>query len=528
MIRLTRLCWSILALLCLAACAKFVASTDSEFNEVVYKGNATTGEVLFSHNINGETQPCGCRKFPLGGLEQAAGHFHLERQKGPVIYVDTGDLFFPSPVIPENVLESHRFTANALIDAMNKLGLNYFVPGDQDFALGLGWLEQVSHKSSFTFLMANLKTGTQFKSRAWARAKVGQKTILFIGVLDPELLSTEIAFHFENPEDGIKRALQDASPASDELVILLSHAGMDTDKEYAKKFPRLNWVIGAHSQGYTTRPAEEGATQLVQVLSRNHFIGKLQFGLGEHDKQTHFSLLETREEMAQAVTPNPMSTLMNDWRAGLKKTQEEEQRKAAGNLAPDPLPTFNSCVDCHKPQTAFWQKTSHSLAWQTLVAKGSDNDPSCVGCHSLGWQHPQGFSATPQRVRFSNETNEAKLSAYTAALAKSLHGVSTPRKLASAERFKRSGAWMRDIEKHEVTHEYGNVQCVNCHDKNRDHPFSGPGTKEGRAQMVSKCLNCHTNDQSPDWYHQNSKGQADKPNDKIIAQKFKAVSCPVK
>ena len=29
--------------------------------------------IVFSHNVHGETHPCGCRHFPLGGLPQVAG-----------------------------------------------------------------------------------------------------------------------------------------------------------------------------------------------------------------------------------------------------------------------------------------------------------------------------------------------------------------------------------------------------------------------------------------------------------------------
>lgn len=510
-----------------AACAQFVAGTSGDYHEVAYQGSATDGVVLLSGNINGETQPCGCRKFPLGGLEQAAGHFHEQRSKGPVLYVDTGDLLFPTPIIPENLKDSHRFTADTLVEAMEQFGLNYFVPGDQDFALGLEYLEKISQRAKFTFLMANLNPGTQFKSRPWARVRMGEKKLLLIGVVDPELLSPEYAGKFSDPAAAIERSLREASPSKTELVILLSHSGMDKDRSYAAKFPRLNWVMGAHSQSYTVRPVDEGSTQLVQVLSRNHFIGRLQFGLGDLDEQTSFALLETREEMAKAVEPNPLTPLMGLWRAGLAKVQEEEQRRSTGALAPDPLPTFNSCVDCHRPQVAFWQSTSHALAWQTLVAKGTANDPSCVGCHSLGWQHPQGFTTTPQRVRFAGATDEAKLQAYSSALAKVLQGVKTPRTMTAKARRERAALWMKQIEDHGVTHEYGNVQCVNCHDKNRDHPFNG-ASRESQAQMVSKCLTCHTADQSPEWYQKDARGLPGKPADKVIATKLSAVSCPVK
>lgn len=509
-------------LILFAACSRFVAYTDESYNQVAsVKTGATKGDILFSHNINGELQPCGCRKFPLGGIEQAAGHFHQERELGPVIYVDTGDLFFPSPVIPPNVQDSHRYTADTLVEGMEKLGLNFFVPGDQDFALGLAWLAGVSKRAHFTFLIANLRAGSSIQAKAWARVVVGERTIILIGVLDPTLVPQEYAQEFTSPQDAIKRALQEANPDPKDLVVLLSHSGMEEDQKIARLFPRLNWIVGAHSQSYTMRPTEEGDTRLVQVLSRNHFIGRIRFGLGRNDTQDSFDLLETREEMAQVVQPNPLSPLMAKWREGIKQVQADEQAKMAGDVVPDPLPTFNSCLECHQKQHDYWQGTAHALAWTTLQQKGADNNPACVGCHSLGWQHPQGFSATPQRVRFKTGGDAAALKAYSTALHASFKNIKSVRGLKPAERRVAAQKWEKIMAQHEVTHDYANVQCLNCHDKTRDHPFDGSMTHSG-GPIGNKCLQCHTNDQSPDWY------VAGKVDAKILATKIRSVACPRK
>lgn len=520
----TRPFWIILAaFLGAAACARFVSWTDDGYHEELGTEGATQVAVMFSHNVNGETQPCGCRQFPLGGLEQAAGRFAEQRAKSPVIYVDTGDLFFPNTNIPGHLRDSHLYTAEFLVDAMEKLGLKFFVPGDQDFALGRKWLEGISQKARFTFLMANLRGDHGFKAKPWAEVFVGKKRLVFIGVVDPDLLTPEDATYFTSTEVALAAALKSASPKEGDQVFLLSHSGMEKDRRLAKLNPRLNWIIGAHSQSYTTRSFDEGNTQLVQVLSRNHYIGNIGIGIGATDNKTTFALVETREESKKLVDPNPMEPLMSRWRMDVARIQAQEQKSMAGQVAVDPLPTFNSCVDCHKPQTAFWQGSSHAIAWQTLTAKGSDNDPSCVGCHSLGWQHPQGFSRTPDRVLFEGKPNETKLAQYTADLSKAVGEVKTPRTLSAAQRKIHAQAWMKNVETHQVSHDFGNVQCVNCHDKNRDHPFDGTTTKTGKSEdMANKCLNCHTADQSPAWYNGTS------PNMSVVNQHIKQVACPAK
>jgi hypothetical protein len=49
-----------------------------------------------------------------------------------------------------------------------------------------------------------------------------------------------------------------------------------------------------------------------------------------------------------------------------------------------------TCTDCHGEAAAFWQKTVHATAWQTLVDRGQQFDLDCIGCHVTGWQKPGG------------------------------------------------------------------------------------------------------------------------------------------
>jgi hypothetical protein len=508
------------SLITLVACASFLGQLDSGYYEKIDpKSGVTHLSILFTHNINGETQPCGCRKFPLGGLEQVAGHFHQVSLETPYVYVDTGDLLFPSPILPEHVHTSMRFTADNLIEALEKLNLSFFVPGDQDFALGINYLVDVSKRVSFTFLLANATNSNPIKSKKFARIKSGEKSIVFIGVIDPDLLASIDQKFFTSPAKAIKQTIEEAQVEDSEIVILLSHSGMETDKKYAQDFPRLNFIIGAHSQSYTTRVVEENKSQIMQVLARNHFIGRLQIPLGEQDSQSIFGLLETREETKDLVKPNPMADLLKNWKTGLAKVQLEEQQKHTAQFPQDPLPTFNSCLECHQKQTEFWQTTSHAHAWHTLVSKQSDNDTTCVGCHSAGWQHPQGFQATPARIRFNGDLDDKKLAQYSKALHENYKSVKSVRALNTGQRKGLGKKYFKLIETHKVSHDYTNVQCINCHDKKRDHPFDGTLANDG-TDMTSKCLQCHTQDQSPEWYQDN------KPNQLVIKQQLKKVACP--
>jgi hypothetical protein len=50
-----------------------------------------------------------------------------------------------------------------------------------------------------------------------------------------------------------------------------------------------------------------------------------------------------------------------------------------------------SCVSCHMHQFATWAYSKHKGALQSLVERGEDRDPECLGCHSTGFGEPGGF-----------------------------------------------------------------------------------------------------------------------------------------
>ena len=49
------------------------------------------------------------------------------------------------------------------------------------------------------------------------------------------------------------------------------------------------------------------------------------------------------------------------------------------------------CAECHEEAFAFWKKTKHAEAWETLEKDGKHVDLTCVGCHVVGFQMPGGF-----------------------------------------------------------------------------------------------------------------------------------------
>ena len=55
-----------------------------------------------------------------------------------------------------------------------------------------------------------------------------------------------------------------------------------------------------------------------------------------------------------------------------------------------PEARVKSCAECHDTAAAFWAKTGHSHAYETLVAARKQFSLDCIRCHVTGWQQPGG------------------------------------------------------------------------------------------------------------------------------------------
>jgi hypothetical protein len=503
-----------------------VENTDNSYNDIIdIKTNSDHLNLIFSHNINGETHPCGCRNFPLGGLPQVKGALYETRKKAPTLYVDSGDALFPSTQVPKFLEKSQLFTAKKIAESFDLNGLDFFTPGDQDFAFGVDFLGSISKSYKFKFIISNIKENKIIKSSRFETVKFAGQTLVFLGVLNPELIQPEYKHMFVSIEQGLDNTLKELKEKYKDLrnlkIILLSHSGMDKDKLIAKAYQDIDWIIGAHSQAFTQMSVDIQKTRIVQVLSRNHYLGKVDLQASSKS-QDKFSVIEIRDELKNKEPDNPLTVWLDKYKTDLDKIQLEEQKLMAGDdMSLQPANTYSSCMECHKDQGEFWQKTSHSLAFITLDHAKAANNPTCIKCHSLNFKSLKGFQNIDDMV-----VSDKKLNKYWSEFETTFKAIKSIRKLTDQERLGFSKKYAKLDKKFEVKHNFANVQCLNCHDKSHDHPFEMEDTPSKTTNYQDKCLKCHTADQSPEWYRKNDKGIATSVDQAYVSGIIKKIACP--
>jgi hypothetical protein len=112
------------------------------------------------------------------------------------------------------------------------------------------------------------------------------------------------------------------------------------------------------------------------------------------------------------------------------------------------------CAKCHGPQTAFWEKTDHSSAYQTLVEQEQQFNLDCLPCHVTA------------------EYGTTKISDDDSVL------LSLPAVLQQ-------------------------VGCEICHGPGKSHAASQDPSRISRKPAASICLRCHTPERDEEFNYEN-------------------------
>lgn len=486
---------------------------------------ARAATIVYTNDVLGELEPCGCRNNPTGGMARKARLLE-GMEDSQLLQLDAGDLLFETNSLPAALEKQAELQATYQLRAHALLGQDAVVPGEKDFALGLKKFEKlVGEHPKVQFLAANLvrKTGAPLlKSHAvFARKGADGKTlrIAVLGLVGHELAWPEGLR--ATPAVKAARKLVPELRKQADLVVALTHQGYEKDIALAKAVPGIDYIVGGHSQSFLQQPTVEGKTTIFQSSFRNQYVGLIPL---PYSPDTHrLVALDAGYDPAENAPPSSKAAKLAALTLELKGKIAEMNSQEDARLTSLALPsdaahspkyqTFARCAECHMKQFDFWRQTPHALALQTLVDVKQEKNKDCLRCHTLGLGEKEGFSAVNELAARKNAQPLAveELTRYL----KSMHDAKS---LETEVRIVRSEPPMplqRSLSAIEKA--WTPVQCENCHQAGRDHPFTGAYSKNVANEA---CLQCHTLARAPGWYKNG------KPDTDLVAAKRKLVSCP--
>lgn len=100
--------------------------------------------------------------------------------------------------------------------------------------------------------------------------------VLIIGVTAPYNVWYELfEMLVKDPQEEITRVLSNYEKDKLDLVVLLSHLGLECDKEIASKNPNIDVIIGGHSHSTLKEPIVENQTIICQAGYYGEYLGEL-------------------------------------------------------------------------------------------------------------------------------------------------------------------------------------------------------------------------------------------------------------
>lgn len=130
--------------------------------------------------------------------------------------------------------------------------------------------------------------------------------VLVVGVTAGDWLNVFyelFGMRVKDPEEEIKRVLADYKGVDYDLLVVLSHLGLEKDRKIASRFPCISVIVGGHSHTVLDKPVVENGVIIVQAGQFGEYLGELVIDFDiEKKKIAHF---EGRLISAKDYAPMP-------------------------------------------------------------------------------------------------------------------------------------------------------------------------------------------------------------------------------
>jgi len=444
-------------------------------------GFAAQPALLYTASRHGEVEPCGCQVNQIGGLDRLAAKINQARKVRDVFFVDAGNAFFSSLRPALHRREQDLRKAQLISESYRIMGLDAYSPGERDFAEGEKVFIDLVERSGAALVSANLKL-----SKAKAKTHlILERGGFRLGVTGLTTFAAKSPAGVEAlpPEKNLRSLFDSTKKEKIHRWVVLANLSSEEERKIAEAFPGI-WMVGSRSMDFHVSPLERGESFFFEPGIEGQRVGEIV--LSENERG--FQEAKLTELGSEFVEEGPVKQAMKKYYQSLKNLP----------LAPAPTPPAKreaawvanpfKCRSCHEPQFEFWKNTPHSSAVIALYEKGQQDDPSCVACHSIGYQEQGGFS----QFRHSIQSQKNKQGLAEKIL-----------KLTTREKTKENQhkTYWKELEaiqdKEKITKVFWGVQCEHCHENRAEHVRIGE--KVGKGVSLASCQNCHRSPNAPEF-----------------------------
>ncbi len=238
-------------------------------------------KLVLTSNVNGETDPCGWKKKPMGGLARKSTIINdLKKEGNDVIVADAGNLFFKKDKISSGItIDTAKETAKIIVDCFNVIGCDVFSPGSHDFAAGLQFIQDLENRSNFPYISANIfgKNGEKLYEPYIIVEKQGKK-IGFLG-LSSVFLNEKLTV--KDPFKVLKSMIDELESKTDMVILLFNASEKDLNRLKTKDYA-IDFTIRSRSN-LPPAVSKDGGSASIPIYSigmRGKYVFEFDINIG--------------------------------------------------------------------------------------------------------------------------------------------------------------------------------------------------------------------------------------------------------
>jgi len=395
--------------------------------------------IIYSGNLDGELEPCGCSDAgDLGGIKRRASYLdQLKKQKPDLIIMSSGGLLASDG-------SGDRLKSEYILKGFAQLEYD---------AIGLQWRDLVYGESFLSsddipWVASNWNT-TEFQHKKIIKRTINNKhySLAVFTWLDPErspMRQMQGEHQLVNDNHNALLNLIKEAKQQGNVTVLMTTQDLETIQQQIS-LEDIDILLVKSAYEVFGKPQKIKNTLVLQPGSRGMRVGHLELVIDEKNqiKTWNNKVIPLPDSMPDAPRLNAWYAEYNEKVKAdyLRRTAiQKKKRSGESNYAGEEL-----CKNCHAKQHKIWSESQHAIAFEDLEAVNKSFDPSCIVCHTVGFNKPGGFL---------------------------------------------------DID---ITANLMGVQCESCHGASRAHVQSG-GQKpvaNSKWKRQKMCAQCHTQPHSP-------------------------------
>lgn len=271
--------------------------------------------ILYTSSLNGNLKPCCPPASLYSGIGRRASVINRElRLNENTLIFETGDF---SSVRPNKRLYE------AVFSGMSKIPYSAVLPGDQEFILGVDFFIDTLNKYPLPVVFSNISICVDNVCYDFGKKykifEVSDYKVAVLSYIDKS------AFIFADEEvkkavtieelETLQPLINDLRSKSD-IVVLLSHSGINVERTIPERVRGIDIIVGGHSQSRLDNPLRIGNTLLLHPGRDGYYVGKLSIYFSEDKK---ISSSENRLILLTDSIPQcpEMLQIISDYEEGL-------------------------------------------------------------------------------------------------------------------------------------------------------------------------------------------------------------------